>query len=325
MFAEPPYNEGFRTPPLEIFSNDGGVQNNYATVRQNYGSPTQEATSLWQSFHPSYQSSGDCGPWSPGVGSLSSAMQEIPPDAVGSPGSLGQNSMYSTVDSYGSSHTSYSRPGTLDCIDPELTLDGSPSKYPLAIAFTDAQQVSSHDQFTTAISRSSSFNYQNASPDQATGYPRLDQPGNYFNYNPSYPTHPVRHEPPQLDSRPQIQAYSYSNNGDFELSLPPHYQPTPHDEEQDTAADGTSQGSYSVCPDPKCGRKFKRPTDLARHQKTAKKHGSPKGPRCPESDCKYTWRFKRTDNFKAHYMKQHKKTSEEADQFIKLWKDGGRC
>ncbi|RPB04858.1 hypothetical protein L873DRAFT_1798687 [Choiromyces venosus 120613-1] len=324
MFTERPDSEGFRTPPLVPFSNHGDVQNSYATVPQNYGSRPEEATPPWQDFHSSHQSSGNFGLWGSGVGSLGSGMQGIPPDPAGSPSSFGQNSMYSTVDSYGSSHTSYSRPSTLNCIDPELIQVGSPSKHPPPIAFTDAQQVSSPDQFTTAPSSPSSFDCQNASPDQDIGYPRFDQPGNYFNYNPSYPPYPVRRELQQLNSRPQSQAYPNPNNGDPVPSLPPHYRPTPHDEEQDTATDGTSQEPYFVCDDLECGQKFKRPTDLVRHWETAKKHGPPRGPLCPESGCKYTLRFSRTDNFKAHYKNKHKKTDEEADQFIKLWKDMGR-
>ena len=95
----------------------------------------------------------------------------------------------------------------------------------------------------------------------------------------------------------------------------PH--PPDHDVKPNTVADNSNPAPY-VCPE--CGKGCKRQTDLDRHLNTTKRHGEPKGPACPESDCRYTARFSRPDNFKAHYKNQHGKSDKEADEFIRQWR-----
>ncbi|PWW77072.1 hypothetical protein C7212DRAFT_293918 [Tuber magnatum] len=85
----------------------------------------------------------------------------------------------------------------------------------------------------------------------------------------------------------------------------------------DNAINRPSIDSY-ICST--CGIKCKRQTDLDRHLKTARSHGAPRGPACPERGCKYTARFTRVDNFIVHYKKQHGKTDEEVHIFLQEWK-----
>ncbi|KAG0643926.1 hypothetical protein HOY80DRAFT_1013850 [Tuber brumale] len=69
-----------------------------------------------------------------------------------------------------------------------------------------------------------------------------------------------------------------------------------------------------------CSKSFGRSADLKRHMDTARVHNHPKGPVCPVPGCKSVGRFTRFDNFKAHYVKMHSKSWDEAENFIQEWK-----
>ena len=85
-------------------------------------------------------------------------------------------------------------------------------------------------------------------------------------------------------------------------------------------ADHWSMGRY-VCV---CEKAFKRWGDLKRHLESSRGHNKdPRGPACPVSRCRHPGKFTRTDNFKAHYMKQHGASSDEADAYIQEWKNRG--
>lgn len=173
-------------------------------------------------------------------------------------------------------------------------------------------QVASPGQLTPDVSSP-------ASPTQATGY-TTDSAGSYFYPNPNYPQ-PSARQWQRPASGPQGWLYSPNQNVDnFVLSPPLPYQPTHHDENQDIEADHSGPGPY-ICD---CEAKFGRLTDLERHRKTSKRHNiNPDGIACPVDPCNYPSRFTRVDNFKVHYMKQHGMSSDEADAFIREWKDRG--
>ncbi|KAG0643929.1 hypothetical protein HOY80DRAFT_943582 [Tuber brumale] len=82
----------------------------------------------------------------------------------------------------------------------------------------------------------------------------------------------------------------------------------------------SSSGSRTC---PICGIQCRRQADLYRHLKTAREHRAPHGPVCPELGCKFTARFTRVDNFRAHYRKQHGKSHDETDGFVQGWKGRG--
>jgi len=92
-------------------------------------------------------------------------------------------------------------------------------------------------------------------------------------------------------------------------------QPTHNNGDQDSGARHPSpQGN--VCT---CGQRILRLTDFRRHLRTSCMHNTPGGPACPEPGCRYTRKFTRIDNFKAHYRKKHGKSGAEADSFIQAW------
>ncbi|CAZ85074.1 unnamed protein product [Tuber melanosporum] len=84
------------------------------------------------------------------------------------------------------------------------------------------------------------------------------------------------------------------------------------------------QGPDTLDPKPlschMCRVRFGRSADLKRHMDTAKAHNPPKGPSCPVLGCKSVSKFTRLDNFKAHYVKMHSKSWEEAENFIQEWR-----
>jgi len=85
-------------------------------------------------------------------------------------------------------------------------------------------------------------------------------------------------------------------------------------------ADHRSPGRY-VCI---CEKTFGRWADLNRHLESSKRHNKdPRGPACPVDSCSHLSKFTRADNFKAHYIKQHGASSDEADAYIREWKDLG--
>ncbi|PUU76068.1 hypothetical protein B9Z19DRAFT_1195003 [Tuber borchii] len=243
------------------------------------------------------------------------AMQHTLPGDGNSPSSIGEYSPYGELSPYGASNTSYS---SLDSIDPRLTQMGSPSQYQQQIGLSGMSPVASPGQLTTAASSPASLHYQNASPAQVTGY-TTDSVGSYFYHNPNYPQ-PSARQRQRPASSPQGWVNSPNQNvNNFVLSPRLPYRPAHYDENQDIEADPSGSGPY-VCG---CGAKFGRPTDLERHRKTSKKHNKdPRGPACPIDPCNYHSRFTRVDNFKAHYMKQHGMSSDDADEFIREWKDG---
>ncbi|PUU79812.1 hypothetical protein B9Z19DRAFT_1063977 [Tuber borchii] len=180
--------------------------------------------------------------------------------------------------------------------------------------------VASPGQLTNAASSPASLHYQNASPAQVTGY-TTDSIGSYFYHNPNYPQPSAKQRQRPASSPQGWELYSSQKVDTFTLYPRLPYQPTHRSENPNTEAD-------SARPDPlicSCGANFGRQTDLERHLRTSKKHlKDSRGPVCPVSGCSYTSRFTRVDNFKAHYMKQHRMSYDEADSFIREWVDRGR-
>lgn len=180
--------------------------------------------------------------------------------------------------------------------------------------------VASPGQLTTAASSPAPLHYQNASPAQATRY-TTDSTDNYFFPNPNYPQPSARQRQESASSPQGWGHHPNQNMNNFVLSPRLPYQPAhPPD---DIEADHSGPGPY-VCDVGVCRATFRRPTDLERHRKTSKKHNKvPRGPACPFNPCSYPSRFTRADNFKAHYMKQHGASNDEADEFIREWKERG--
>ncbi|KAG0138661.1 hypothetical protein HOY82DRAFT_595093 [Tuber indicum] len=147
------------------------------------------------------------------------------------------------------------------------------------------------------------YRMQSPSPTPTIGY-AINRTGIHFDLTPSYPQYPTTQEQQKLASLFQSPEFHPNcNAGNPTPSpLPPHYQPN---------ILGSELGN------------FKRQTDLNRHLKTARKHGAPQGPVCPEPGCKYTARFTRIDNFRAHFRRLHGKRCDEVDGFIQEWRGLG--
>lgn len=160
--------------------------------------------------------------------------------------------------------------------------------------------------------------YQSGSSVQDTIY-TAHPPDSYFPYDPNS-RYPVKQEQQPASDPQGYEPYSDLNIGGLVISLPPPHQPTRYDEEGGTVADHPNSDSH-IC---SCGAEFGRRTDLERHERTARKHNDPSGPACPKRGCSFTSKFTRVDNFKAHYVKQHRATSGEAEAYIRWWNDQGR-
>jgi len=178
--------------------------------------------------------------------------------------------------------------------------------------------MASPDQLTPATLSPALLPYQSGSPTQARH--SANRHSGYFDSYLNYQQYPVEQGPPRVASGPQNQEFYPSPGiGSFTPFLPLLNQPVRDDNTQDSVADNSNSGLF-VCHI--CGRGFKRQTDLERHLNTAKRHTPhPTGPACPQSGCRYTEKFTRPDNFKAHYKKQHRKGGEEADKIIQMWRD----
>ncbi|KAG0138655.1 hypothetical protein HOY82DRAFT_620195 [Tuber indicum] len=150
-------------------------------------------------------------------------------------------------------------------------------------------------------------------PAQATGYASA-QTSSSLSHDPYYPQFPTIQELQQLAGGPWGQGFCLDPivNSRVPSSPSPPGQPVHYHRERFTLANHSWPDPYRCV----CGQ---RQVDLGRHLRTSKFHSHPKGPRCPESKCKFTSRFAREDNFKHHYKKQHGKTDEEADRVIKEW------
>lgn len=179
-------------------------------------------------------------------------------------------------------------------------------------------QVASPGQLSTGASGPASVHYQNASTTQATGY-TPDPTGSYFP-NPNYRQSLARQRQQSVSSPQGWEPYPSPNAGDSALSPHSPYQSTYHHENQDTGVDNPNPGPH-FCG---CGAKFGRLTDLDRHRRTSRTHNKkPRGPACSFHPCSYPSKFTRADNFKAHCIKQHGVSPDEADALIREWKDLG--
>jgi len=117
------------TPPLQVFQRGRDDWYKQATSQQRYhGSPSEWVACPWRGdICSNDHRDGNAGFCSPSICG-SGPTQNIPLDDISSPRSLGRSSHYGTVgscdtlESYGSSNTSYSQPGATgsDSIDPEL-------------------------------------------------------------------------------------------------------------------------------------------------------------------------------------------------------------
>ena len=178
----------------------------------------------------------------------------------------------------------------------------------------------SPDALTAAAPGPALFDHQSGSHVQAALY-AANPAGSYFPHNPNHLQYPVRQErrPP---SGPKGQnPYRCLNTNNFVSSPPPPpYQLMHHNEERGAVAEHRSLGRY-VCI---CGEALGRRADLARHLESSRKHNKdPRGPACPVGRCSHTSKFTRADNFKVHYMKQHGASSDEADAYIREWRNRG--
>ena len=174
--------------------------------------------------------------------------------------------------------------------------------------------MASPDQLTPATLSPALLPYQSGSPTQARH--SANRHSGYFDSYLNYQQYPVEQGSRRVASGPQNQEFYPSPGiGGFTPSLLPPDKPVHDDNAQDIVADNSYLGPY-VCGE--CGKGCKRLTDLERHLKTTRRHSDPKGPSCPESDCRYTAKPTRTDNFKAHYKKQHGKGDKE--EFIQRWR-----
>ncbi|PUU82790.1 hypothetical protein B9Z19DRAFT_1061555 [Tuber borchii] len=109
-----------KTPPPQTFSPSRGDRHNQATSQRQYCNPfSEQAASPWQQDHYLNDHSDGNARFISGSG----LTPNTPPNDGSSPSSLGWNSQYSTVDSYGSSNTSYSQGS--GSIDPRSTQSGS--------------------------------------------------------------------------------------------------------------------------------------------------------------------------------------------------------
>ncbi|KAG0138660.1 hypothetical protein HOY82DRAFT_534433 [Tuber indicum] len=219
----------------------------------------------------------------------------IPPGISDLPSSPQLPSQLASRDPGGSIEIIDSSPTGLSSIYANLSQDVSPSNNPYRI--------------------------RSASPAQTTGY-AVSQTSMCFDLIPSYPQYPIRQEQQQLASCFQGRGfYPNLDTGNLAPSpLPLHCQPARLGRKQGNVANYLSPGSHTY---DICGIRCKRRADLYRHLKTARKHRAPHGPVCPEPGCKYTARFTRVDNFRAHYRRLHGKCGDEADLFIQEWKGRG--
>ena len=112
-----------KTPPPQTFSPSHGDWHNQATSQQRYHDPfSEQVVSPWQRDHYSDDRSNcNAGFWNAHIGG-SGPTQNIPLNDGSSPSSLEQSSQHSSADSYGSSNTSHSQPGTTGSgsIDPRF-------------------------------------------------------------------------------------------------------------------------------------------------------------------------------------------------------------
>lgn len=163
------------------------------------------------------------------------------------------------------------------------------------------------------------FSLQYNSPAQAAGY--ASQDGDYFGSHPSYPRYSaVGQQGSSSDPQGQELVPNLFTSDIPVLPLPPS-KPMHRSGNPGTEAGGARPGPSYIC---SCGKAFGRQTDLDRHLRTSKNHRGPDGPTCPVSGCRYTTKFTRADNFKAHYRKQHGMGEEEADRFIRDWTSRNR-
>jgi len=163
-------------------------------------------------------------------------------------------------------------------------------------------QAASPSQLTAAIPSPDLFPCQGDPPTQATRH--------NTNQSSSRP-HPDLNSP-QSSAR-QHQPPAISPQGG---ELYPN-QPTRNNGDQDSGARHPSpHGDVCIC-----GQRFVRSIDFGRHLRTSRKHnGTPRGPACPEPGCRSTRKFTRVDNFKTHYLRNHRKSSAEADSVIQAWR-----
>ncbi|KAG0138662.1 hypothetical protein HOY82DRAFT_595094 [Tuber indicum] len=244
-------------------------------------------------FHRSHWGDGDFCSYNHGDGS-SEKRSSIPPGignphcALEPPPQFGSHGLGGSID------TSHPRPANLTCIYASPTEDGSLLNYPYLTRGTQ--------------------------PAQAMGY-AIKETSIYNGLNRDYPQYPIRQELQLSSCFQSLGFYPNLDTGNPTSSpLPPHYQPAQLVRRRGSVIDYPSSGSHACHI---CGIRCKRQADLYRHLTTAREHCAPQGPVCPELGCKYTARFTRVDNFRAHYRRQHGKRGDEADGFIQEWRDRG--
>ncbi|KAG0643927.1 hypothetical protein HOY80DRAFT_1084169 [Tuber brumale] len=162
------------------------------------------------------------------------------------------------------------------------------------------------------------YQVQRASP-QATGYP-ISQTGSYLGLSLNNPQFSITQEQPPSGVQSQEFYPNLGNGNRVPSPLPAPSSSACRARKRGIVADCSSPGPHTCH---MCGIKCWRPADLNRHLKTAGVHGDPDGPVCPEPGCRYTKRFSRLDNFKAHYKRLRRKSNNEADMFIQQWKARG--
>jgi len=147
----------------------------------------------------------------------------------------------------------------------------------------------------------------------------------YFDHNPNYSQYLVKQEQ-QLASGPQGQEpYLGLSTGSLVSSLhppppspPPPPPPLPHQPTHHGDGGGAIADHSNSNPNACCGVIFGRRTDLERHKRTTRGHTrGGRGPTCPVKGCRYTSKFTRNDNFRAHCRKKHGMSNDKIDTYLR--------
>ncbi|KAG0643932.1 hypothetical protein HOY80DRAFT_1084196 [Tuber brumale] len=257
------------------------------------------------------------------------------------PGALGlplQLTSHGMSDGIETNHSSFAN---LSSIYAGIAEDERPSNYPYWIQSTPPTQATKYGINQTGIclnpscleypirqeQQQASFQSWGFHPSLNTGNPpteateyAINQTGICFRLSPSYPQYPIGQEQQQASFQSRGFYPSLDTGNPPPSPLPPHCPPAALGGKLGNGANCSILGSHKCRI---CGIQCKRQADLYRHLKTARKHRAPQGPVCPELSCKYTARFTRVDNFRAHYKRLHEKSDDEADEFIQEWKNQG--
>lgn len=182
---------------------------------------------------------------------------------------------------------------------------------------TSIPLVASPDELPAAAFSPTLLHYRDGSAAQGAVYTTPQHDG-YFAYNPNYSQYPVGQEQQPASGLQEQEPYPDLNTGSLVSSLPPPpHQPTRHGEEGGAVADHPNPSLYEC----HCGAAFGRLTDFERHQKTTMRHkGDQPGLACLVKGCRFTSKFTREDNFRAH-CRRHGMSDGKINTYIREWKD----